>query len=332
MFKKSFSSKPFNTFYFVFAYIIAFALWWAYLLYAKNETAYNEKIELHRITYEKSLPGQDYSKSQDYQEISTKYNRQRFMIVTEGGVFIVLLLIGLWGVRKVFLHELALASQQRNFLLSITHELKSPLSTIKLSLQTMTRHKLEPGQSNKLINNSLIDLDRLESLVDNILFAAKIEREEPGLGSDELNISEIVRSVADRFSHNKKDIVIDPEIKQNIYLHADPLGFTSVVINLIENAIKYSAEGSTVKVNLQEDAQNVYLVVADTGAGISDTEKKKVFDKFYRVGNEDTRKTKGTGLGLYIVKRVVEICNGEINIEDNQPHGSIFNLRFPKAA
>ncbi|MBP6732650.1 MAG: HAMP domain-containing histidine kinase, partial [Chitinophagales bacterium] len=198
--------------------------------------------------------------------------------------------------------------------------------------QTMTRHKLEPGQSNKLINNSLIDLDRLESLVDNILFAAKIEREEPGLGSDELNISEIVRSVADRFSHNKKDIVIEPAIKQNIYLHADPLGFTSVVINLIENAIKYSAEGSTVKVNLQEDAQNVYLVVADTGAGISDIEKKKVFDKFYRVGNEDTRKTKGTGLGLYIVKRVVEICNGEINIEDNQPHGSIFNLRFPKAA
>ena len=330
MFKKFFSPGPFKTFYFVFAYIIAFSLWWAYLLYAKNETAFKEKIELNKITFEKINQATDYTSSKEYQNIVSKYHRQKFMILTEGGVFILLLLLGLLRVRKVFLREMELAAQQRNFLLSITHELKSPLSTIKLSLQTMMKRKLEPEQTKKLTTNSLVDLDRLESLVDNILLAAKIEREEPGLSNDEINVSEIVRSVADRFSHNKKSISIQEEIKNDIYLNADALGFTSVIINLIENAIKYSAEETAVRVALHEDEENIYLTIADNGIGISSENKKRVFEKFYRVGNEDTRKTKGTGLGLYIVKRIVEIYKGEITVEDNTPVGTIFNLQFPK--
>lgn len=330
MFRNFFSTGPFKTFYFVFTYILAFALWWAYLLYAKNETAFNEKIELYKINFEKSNPGVDYNTSKDYLQIVSKYHRQKFMIVTEGGVFILLLMVGLLRVRRVFLREMELAAQQRNFLLSITHELKSPLATIKLSLQTLTKRKLDPQQSEKLIGNSLLDLDRLESLVDNILLAAKIEREEPGLSHDEINVSEIVRSVADRFNHNKKEIAIKEEIKSDVYLNADGLGFTSVAINLIENAIKYSPERTEINVVLREDEGNVFLSVADNGIGISDEDKTRVFQKFYRVGNEDTRKTKGTGLGLYIVKRFVEIYKGEISMKDNTPNGSVFALRFPK--
>ncbi|HLP50834.1 MAG TPA: HAMP domain-containing sensor histidine kinase [Chitinophagales bacterium] len=330
MFKKFFSLGPFKTFYFVFAYIIAFSVWWAYLLYAKNEAAFQEKIELNRINFIKTSEVSRYEDSKTYQDVVAKYHRQQFMIVTEGAVFILLLLIGLLRVRKVFFREMELAAQQRNFLLSITHELKSPLSTIKLSLQTMTKRKLEPAQSEKLIGNSLVDLDRLETLVDNILFAAKIEREEPGLASEEINVSEIVRSVSDRFSQNKKAIPVLVDVKKDIYMNTDAVGFTSVVINLLENAIKYSGEDATVNVELTEDSANVFLSVTDTGIGISDEDKKKVFDKFYRVGNEDTRKTKGTGLGLYIVKRMVELGKGVITISDNQPRGTAFNLRFPK--
>lgn len=332
MLKNIFSFNPARTFYLVFAYIIAFSLWWAYLLYAKNEAAFQEKIELNRISYISTHPGADYHTSGVYIDVMTKYHRQQFMIIAEGAVFIALLLLGLLRVRKVFFREMELAAQQRNFLLSITHELKSPLSTIKLSLQTMGRRKLEPEQSERLITNSLVDLDRLESLVDNILFAAKIEREEPGLAKDEINVSEIVRSVSERFSHNKKAITVTHNVDSDIYLHGDVLGFTSVVINLIENAIKYSPEDTTVQVVLKENGHDVLLSVADEGVGISDMEKPKVFNKFYRVGSEDTRKTKGTGLGLYIVKRMVEIGKGEITIADNKPAGTVFNLRFPKAA
>src|SRR5947208_308748 len=95
MFKNFFSTGPFKTFYFVFTYILAFALWWAYLLYAKNETAFNEKIELYKINFQKTNPGADYNVAAGYKEIVSKYHRQKFMIVTEGGVFILLLLVGL---------------------------------------------------------------------------------------------------------------------------------------------------------------------------------------------------------------------------------------------
>lgn len=331
MLKKILSPDPFKIFYLVFAYILAFSLWWAYLLYAKNETAYKEKIELNQIAFRQINPASDYTASNDYKTINTKYKRQRVMILGEGSVFIFLLLLGLLAVRRVFSREMQLARLQHNFLLSVTHELRSPLSTVKLALQTMAMRKLEPEKSEKLINNSLADIDRLESLVDNILFAAKIERNEPGFSNEEINVSEITQLAVERFAHNKKAIQIIDQIKPGLYLYVDPIGFTSVVNNLVENAVKYSETSTSVVIGMTDDDGHVYLTVADNGIGIADSEKERIFGKFYRVGNEDTRRTKGTGLGLYIVKRVVEIYRGEISITDNKPVGSIFKLSFPKA-
>ncbi len=330
MLNRIFSPNPFKTFYLVFAYIIAFAMWWAYLLYEKNEAAYKEKIELNQIAYKQSVPAADYLTSNDYKQVSAKYQRQRFMILAEGSVFIFLLITGLLAVRRVFLKEMRLARQQHNFLLSVTHELKSPLASVKLSLQTMLKRKLEQDKSEKLIGNSLVDVDRLETLVENILFAAKIEHDEPGFSNDEINISDIIHLVLERFTQNKKNIRVIDNVNAGVYLNADPIGFTSVITNLVENAIKYSEPSTEVVVGLADDGNKIVLTVADHGIGISETEKQRVFDKFYRVGNEDTRKTKGTGLGLYIVKRFVEIYKGQISISDNKPAGSIFKLTFPK--
>ncbi len=324
------SSGPFKTFYVVFAYIVVFALWWAYLLYAKNETAYTEKVQLNEINFHKIYPRQDYTTSDEYLKMHSKYFRQKVMILGEGVVFLVLLIFGLLRVRKVFLHEMQLAEQQSNFLLSITHELKSPLSTIKLSLQTMAKRKLEAEQTEKLIANSLSDLTRLEALVDNILFAAKIERDQHGFADDEINISESTLNALQRFGQNKKSIKITPVISPEIYLYADPIGFTSVINNLIENSIKYSEPETEIIVTLTADEKKVILKVADNGIGIPVSEHEKVFEKFYRIGSENTRKTKGTGLGLYIVKRFVEIYKGEITVEKNQPAGTVFVLVLPK--
>src|ERR1035437_2619815 len=127
MLKNFFSSDPFKTFYVVFAYILAFAFWWTYLLYEKNETAYKEKIELNQISYRRLNNNGEYTSTQEFRQVQSKYFRQKFMIMGEGSVFILMLLFGLMRVRKVFLSEMELADQQRNFLLSITHELKSPL-------------------------------------------------------------------------------------------------------------------------------------------------------------------------------------------------------------
>jgi signal transduction histidine kinase len=330
--RKIFSPNPFKTFYIVFAYVIAFAVWWAYLLYEKNETAYRENIELNRIAYQHEKAGSNYFSTTEFEHIHAKYKRQKLMIITEGLAFIFLLMGGLLRVRKVFLREIQLAEQQRNFLLSITHELKSPLAAIKLSLQTISTRKLDVSQSEKLLANSLTDVNRFETLVENILFAAKMEHDEPGFANEEVNISELVNDAAERFQHNKKNIHLTANVQSGIYLQTDSMGFTSVVFNLIENAIKYSSENTTVEMELYENDTHVLLTVSDTGIGISDDDKIRVFDKFYRAGNENTRNTKGTGLGLYIVKRFVEIYKGDIQIADNSPTGSVFKLQFPKAS
>lgn len=331
MLKKVFARNPFRVFYIVFAYIIIFSLWWGYLLYAKNETAYREKLELNLQAFQSQHPGEDYSKTADFEMLLNKHNRQRIMIVTEGGVFFVLLLAGLMLVRRVFMREIELAAQQRNFLLSITHELKSPLSSIKASLQTFKRRKLEAEQTDKLVNNSLSDLDRLQALVDNILFAAKIERSEPDFSNESVNVSEVLEQTVEKNSGNKKHIKIQTDIEHDVYLKVDLLGFTSVAINLIENAIKYSPEHSIILVKLKRmPSGGTELWVCDQGYGIPVEERERVFEKFYRIGNEDTRRAKGTGLGLYIVKRFVEIYNGRIVVEDNQPVGTVFHLSLPE--
>src|SRR5690606_22701326 len=121
---------------------------------------------------------------------------------------------------------------------------------------------------------------------------------------------------------------IKQNVEPNIYLKGDSFALSSVVTNLLENAIKYSPPCEQVSVKLYREKNDVVLSVADFGIGIPDEEKKNVFTKFYRVGSEDTRKTKGTGLGLYIVKTVLEKHRAQIKIRDNKPTGTIFEITF----
>ncbi len=327
---KFFGKSPFLLFYIVFGYIIIFSMWWGYLLFSKNEQAFNEKVELDRINYQSKHDPIKYEETQSYLQLLTKYKSYRVMVLSEGMFFLFLQIMGLVQVRRIFGKEIELAAQQTNFLHSITHELKSPLSSVKLALQTIVKRQLEPEQKAKLVNNALSDVVRLESLVDNILFAAKIERDTHGFSNEEVNLSDLVHLVVEKFVGNKKNIQLLTEIEDEVYYNTDQMGFISVVMNLIENAIKYSEVNSIVSVSLISTDAAITLAVRDQGFGIPDEYKKKVFDKFYRVGNEDTRKTKGTGLGLFIVGRFIEIYKGRISISDNNPKGSIFELSLPK--
>lgn len=328
--RKFFGRSPFILFYVVFGYIVVFSMWWGYLLFSKNEQAFVEKVELDMINYQSTHNPMKYEQTQSYLQLLVKYRNYRVMVLSEGLFFLLLQIIGLIQVRRIFGKEIELAAQQTNFMHSITHELKSPLSSVKLALQTMAKRVLEPEQKEKLVNNALSDVVRLESLVDNILFAAKMERGTHGFSDEEVNLSELVLSAVRKFENNKKNIQIQTAIGDEVYYETDRMGFISVVMNLIENAIKYSDDGSVVEVSLDESDTAVTLTVKDEGYGIPDEYKDKVFEKFYRVGNEDTRKAKGTGLGLFIVGRFVQIYKGMIIIIDNSPKGSIFELSLPK--
>jgi signal transduction histidine kinase len=229
--------------------------------------------------------------------------------------------------------EYKLNQLQKNFLLSITHELRSPIASSKVALQTMAkRADLPEGKKELLINNSLNDMERLQSLVENILLAAKIEDHNFQLGKDACDLSELTEGIVEK-------VKMTPGIHRNFQLDIIPgimvlgdcLALNSVIMNLVENAVKYSVEASTIRISLSEEGNAVIFRVADDGLGIPDAEKKKIFRKFYRVGQEETRKTKGTGLGLYIVDRILQLHKGKVTVKDNKPVGSVFEVILPKS-
>ncbi len=252
------------------------------------------------------------------------------MIMGEGSVFLFLLGIGGYFLHQSIKKEERLHEQQTNFLLSVTHELKSPLAAIKLSLQTIVKRDLDKARQTSLLNNSLKDIERLDDLVENMLLATKIENRSYSFPKEEFDLSELVLKIADRLQIHTCDCDqnIDTDVEPGIKLSGDPFALASVVTNLLENAVKYSGPCAKVSVELTQRNNHPFLVVADNGPGIPDDEKMLIFDKFYRVGEEKVRKAKGTGLGLFIVKEVLQNHDADISVKDNVPQGTIFEVTF----
>lgn len=216
--------------------------------------------------------------------------------------------------------------------MAITHELKTPIASIKLLWQTIASRKLEPEQVKDLSNKGVENADRLNQMVENILLATKIEEQLFILQKEKISFKKIIADTLQRnqngflknhkfsFSHSTSD---------DFTLLGDEMGLSSIVINLLENAAKYSDQGSEICISLENKNSSIVLTISDEGEGIPNEEKENIFRKFYRVGNENTRKNKGTGLGLFIVKNLVELHNGSIDVHDNSPKGAIFTIQFP---
>ncbi|MDB5148803.1 MAG: hypothetical protein JWQ57_2823 [Mucilaginibacter sp.] len=286
--------KSFVIFYALITYAVAELVWWGYMLV-------------------------------------TLQPRRTGMILGEGAMFVAVFLIGAINMNLSFNKERRLQEQKKNFLLSVTHELKSPLASIKILLQTIQKRQLTKEQILDFIDKSLNDVERLDDMVENMLLASKIENRSYSFPKASFNLSVLVDSIVNRLQISKCDCnqqIIDAEIEPKVEIIGDKFALTSVVTNLIENAVKYSSPCSSVGVKLFSKDDKVYLQVADHGIGIADEEKTRIFERFYRVGSEETRNTKGTGLGLYIVKEVLDKHQASIRVKDNRPAGSIFEVTF----
>lgn len=282
----------------------------------------NEQEKLMAITSTDAV-----SLEKEIDELRTKKQNRIYMIVGEGTVFLLLLLYAFYRIRKASEKEIELVTQQKNFLLSVTHELKTPIAATKLQLQTLLKHKqLDAVQQEQLLNNAINETNRLNRLIEDVLLANSAEKN-LGLNKENINVSELTEQiVSNYFSDKKAKGILKSEIEKGIFASVDKLLFPSIIINLVENAFKYSPENSPVCISLNSRNGKLNLSISDNGFGISEKEKQKIFEKFYRVGNEETRNTKGTGLGLYIVEKIVVAHNGTIEVQDNKPKGSVFNI------
>ncbi len=326
--------RPLFLFYLMIGYIVAAYLWWMILLLNKN----NDSLVLHTtnafkeyIITSKEMSFESFKNTAYYKQIYEKHKKQEWMILGEGTVFLLLIIILSWRVIISFKQEIDLNRAQKNFLLSITHELKSPLASVKLSLQTLeSRQDIETDKKNKLLHNALFDVARLQGMVDNLLLSARLESAAFQAELSEINLSQLARTIVEHKKRNSakaRDFIT--EIEDDIFINGDEPALLSVMENLIDNAVKYSNEGTKIILSLQQHQDKVKLNVSDEGIGINQKEKSKIFDKFYRVGNEETRKTKGSGLGLYIVKEIINLHDGNIEVYNNTPQGTRFEITFP---
>lgn len=259
------------------------------------------------------------------EELKTeRKNNTRFYII-EALVLTILVGAGIYGVYYgvSFLYDLN--KQQNNFLLSVTHEFKTPLASIKLMLQTIVVRNLDKEKAMGLINNALENTDRLNELTENMLTAMQIENNRYSYGYEWFSLSDMMKEIASHFSIKGEVIA---EIEDKIEMGGDPFILKITVNNLVENAFKY-ANGSAVTLKLYSHKNNNVIEVCDQGPGIPNNHKKRVFRKFYRIEEEETRNTKGTGLGLFIAKQAISKHDGDIVILDNSPTGTIFRITLP---
>ncbi|MGL4596516.1 MAG: sensor histidine kinase [Bacteroidia bacterium] len=319
-------SRPLFFFYLLVCYVLLQFGWWTYLLVRNNREKANLQRELVLLQETQDIEAAEIN-------IKSQEKKQWLMIAGEGAVFLILLVIGIVQTRNSFRREAELAERQKNFLLSVTHELKSPLASARLQHETLIRHALTREKQIEILHDATEDIDRLHTLVDNILLAARIDNSSYLVHPEVQNIAQFISDLAEKakattLRSHKLAIRLVPEVQASF----DSIALHSIVMNLLENAAKYTPPNSSVELILQKNQQHqLLLAIADSGPGIAPAERERVFDKFYRIGSEETRSTKGTGLGLFIVRHLVEAHHWEINVLENEGGGARFEIYIPLA-
>ena len=318
--------------YAVMAYMLVAFGWWSILLYTKNRDAYLAKAELLKlvaIAEQRVADPAEYAELPEFRELRRDYKRQENMIMGEAIFIAVSLFLALWFINSGYNRILKSSEQQRNFLLSITHELKSPLASIRLVLQTFMRREFPLAQARSFAESGLTETDRLTNLVNDLLLSAKLESAyQPDL--QPVNLSALLEDIVDqlRKKYPGTDFQLDDDGSVPP-LQSDRAGITAVAYNLLENAVKYGGSDPEVHITLRREQKQAVWTVADNGIGIPERERKRIFTKFYRVGSEDTRHTKGTGLGLYIVRETLRALGGRIRVRSNGTRGTVFEVLLP---
>ena len=255
-------------------------------------------------------------------------SRRIIMIIGEGGVFILILMAGFWKIQQSIAKEIQLSQRQNNFMLSVTHELKTPLTSIQLALQTLKKPNLKTEDQADLIAKALGANQRLSSLIDNIINASRLESNDFTPRQEIFPLKTFLQNKTAELtaSHEQATIKLNCEVD---IVHADAYMLETIFNNLLENAIKYSGENPKMEIIVKQNERFIEIIVSDQGTGMTAEEKQQIFKKFYRVGNEISRSQKGSGLGLFITSEFVQLHKGRIKCENNKPAGTKFIIELP---
>ncbi|MEC8616922.1 MAG: HAMP domain-containing sensor histidine kinase [Bacteroidota bacterium] len=293
------SNRTLIIFYILISYVILQFLWWGFHIIDLSEQIDADKSEI---------------------------NSTIRMIIGEAAVFILIIFIGAYYVIRSYYNELALFKKEKNFALSVTHELKTPIATSKLFAQTLLkRSNLGEAQKKESLEKIIEEQNRLNALVEKILLASSIDDMRSQIEKKPVNINKTIDSILTQIRETHHVI---NNIEKDLTINGDEFYLISLFQNLIDNALKYAEKNTTVTISSTRHQGAILIQVADEGIGIKNEFKELIFERFFRIGDEETRDTKGTGLGLFLVKEIVKLHDGEITCRDNSPKGTIFEIKF----
>ena len=307
-------------------YTIAILIFWETALQKQSGRIYAQ--EVLTLKGQVDSTGEPDRYNQELTGLQHKLSTRTKQYLGEGSTFLLVILIGAGVVYSSFSRNLRVSRQQNNFMLSVTHELKSPIAAMKLNLQTLERHKLDEEKRNLLLERCIKESDRLNELCNNMLLASQIEGRQYKPARELIDFSTMVEDAVGDYAV-RYPRRFDEDIDAGCKVSGDRVMLQMAINNLLENAVKYTPDDKPVTIRLAQKQANVVLQVVDEGQGIPDNEKKKVFAKFYRIGSEESRKAKGTGLGLYLTSKIIHQHKGKITVKDNTPNGAVFEVCLP---
>jgi len=253
-------------------------------------------------------------------------------ILGVGTSFLVLVLVGVVMYLVLSIKEIGLNQRQSNFIDSVTHELKSPIASLKLYLQTLVRRTLADNQRSDFYRFMLQDVERLDSLINHLLDAARLDEQPVENNSEDVHVDEVLRACAQaattRYHLGEEGITLD--LSPGV-MRGRPMEVEMVFRNLVDNAVKYAGKPPRVILECKLGDENKIITrISDNGPGIPTGLRRKIFGRFVRLGNELERSKKGTGLGLYIVRKLVHKMKGRITVRGRgTTSGTIFEVELP---
>jgi len=250
-------------------------------------------------------------------------------------VLLAVICLAFYFIYRNFVQERQLAALRRNFISNITHELKTPIATVRVALEAITNFNAgsKPERAEEYIHISKGELDRLSMLVDKVLQLSQFEEENAEFKYENVNVKDIVErtltSMKVQFQKRNAHVNFRSE-GQDFTMDGDTLHLSGVIYNLVDNALKYSPEKPDLDIQLTQDNGSMIISIADKGVGITREYQKRIFDKFFRVPGGDEHNVKGHGLGLSYVSHVVQAHHGTIELVSEPGVGSSFKIILPK--
>lgn len=253
-----------------------------------------------------------------------------WLILTEGLLLLVSILVGVYVIFLYWRKQSALVREQRQFISQVTHELKSPLASLQLHLETLRRHQPAPERQAAFLETMLGDTNRLNGLIDNLLSANRVGQKHWRLNLQTVDYSTFIEKYFRERQYNlPKAGKLSLHITPGIYVAIDKEAMETVLRNLLENAVLYSDDAPDVSITLTQEDEYSCMALTDRGRGIDAYDQKKIFNMFYRVRRKDEN-IRGTGLGLFIVNATVRRHHGKVKVESKgKGQGTTFKVMLP---